>query len=99
MALLDRLMAALATIPGWDPEYLLQVKEKFGGLRFYYGLPSPSGSPRDPSLRANITALIEQYAEQAAHTCAGCGTTEKVKTQLDKNGWVRTECPSCYQAR
>jgi len=91
MGLLDRLMFALAEIPGWNPAYACQIKDKFGGLRFYYRLPSES----DEILKTNITALIEQFEEEASGTCTRCGSSDQVKTTVDQSSWIRTECDGC----
>jgi hypothetical protein len=91
MGMLDRLMLALADIPGWEPDYALQIKEKFGGLRFYYRLPPKS----DELLKTNVTALIEQYEEEASSTCMKCGSTDEVKSSVDQSAWIRTECDGC----
>lgn len=91
MGMLDRLMLALADIPGWDPTYASQIKTKFGDLRFYYWLPPES----DELLQANIKALIEQFEEEASATCARCGSSDGVKTTADQSSWIRTECDAC----
>lgn len=66
---------------GWDRK-ILQVKEKFGGLRFYINLGSDE-----------IFNLITK-AEEASYTiCETCGTTEKIGTT--KMGWRKTICKDC----
>jgi len=89
---LDRLMLALAEIPGWDPKCVSQIKSKFGGLRFYYRLPRDA----DEALKTNVRALLEQFEEEASNTCDRCGSTEEVKTTSDAAGWIRTECAACH---
>jgi hypothetical protein len=50
-----------------DPKYdLQQVKEKFGGLRYYF-------QPSDPTLRNKMDAVIAKYEELASRTCEATG--------------------------
>ena len=59
----------------------LQVKEKFGGLRFYV-----SGGDE-------YTESIIDFAEELSYSiCENCGTTEGV-TQTE--GWIVTLCKKC----
>jgi hypothetical protein len=76
-----------------DPEYpekaedlqvvAAQVKEKFGGLRFYIG----SGSPE-------IYAMIRMAEAISTRTCEDCGSPGKTRP----GGWIRTLCDSCAKA-
>jgi hypothetical protein len=64
-----------------------QIKEKFGGLRFYYD----GGDER-------ISGLVDMAESWAAHTCETCGN----KGERRHGGWVRTLCDvheAEYQAR
>lgn len=67
---------------------ILQVKEKFGGLRFYIGGGSP-GLQQD----------IEDAELKSYHTCEDCGETEGVTTSAGGHFWLRTLCPACHQKR
>jgi hypothetical protein len=58
-----------------------QVKEKFGGLRFYVG----GGSPE-------LEQAIEEAETLSYKTCEDCGTTEGVET---KGEWIRSLCSGC----
>lgn len=50
-----------------DPKYdLQQIKEKFGGLRYYF-------QPSDPSLRGKMDAVVSKYEEIASQTCEATG--------------------------
>jgi hypothetical protein len=65
---------------------VLQVKEKFGGLRIYLSVHNEESD-------AIITA-----AEQEAHkTCEDCGSKENV--ELRGGGWLHTVCQSCEEKR
>jgi len=62
---------------------ILQVKEKFGGLRVYVGAADPA-----------LLQAIER-AEQQSHTiCEVCGA-DHAATTPGADGWLRTRCASC----
>ena len=63
-----------------------QVKEKFGGLRFYID----GGSDE-------VHKLIEEAEEESYKTCEKCGTKENVSQT--KTGWVKTLCDKCKEER
>jgi len=65
---------------GWNKR-TLQVKEKFGGLRFYIGL----GNDR-------IWELLEEYEDKSFETCESCGAPGKV---VQRYGWLATMCNEC----
>lgn len=58
----------------------MQVKEKFGTLRFYTTWETDE-----------MSRLIEQAEEKSAVTCEDCGQPG----QETNEGWVRTECEEC----
>lgn len=69
-----------------DPEGKVeasQVKEKFGGLRFYI-----NGAPRE------IHDLINKYEKSSYQTCEICGAKGKLRPDL---GWVKTLCDKHYK--
>jgi len=64
-----------------SPITIMQVKEKFGTLRFYVGYASEE-----------ILDLINKYEDESAFICEQCGNkgyTTKLK------GWLRTLCDTC----
>jgi hypothetical protein len=61
---------------GWDGE-VAQVKEKFGGLRFYIGAASQEVHDR-----------IHEAENESYKTCEVCGAPGK----LTNHGWIRTLC-------
>ena len=73
---------------------VLQVKEKFGGLRFYVSGPS-------------LDDIIDAAEGQSFHTCEKCGErgvtghddtgTPKWKATTSRTGWRKTLCESCRQ--
>jgi hypothetical protein len=56
---------------------VLQVKEKFGGLRFYVNC-------RNDSIRQRIEAAIQE----SFHTCEVCGQPGKLR----EDSWIKTLC-------
>jgi hypothetical protein len=79
--LIEELIAA-----GWDKK-ILQVKEKFGTLRFY--IPEESDE---------IYKIIEKYEELTENTCEICGTFDKENiTVKSHNGWLSVKCDNCLK--
>jgi len=62
-----------------------QVKEKFGGLRFYV-----SGASDE------VYDLIEKAEKESYDICEECGTKENVTT---KGSWLLTLCDKCRKER
>jgi hypothetical protein len=67
---------------GWDGA-VLQVKEKFGALRFYYGV---SGIPEN--LQRVAMAIDTWHEGQSRMTCEECGKPGKTRGP----GWILTLC-------
>ncbi|WP_211171924.1 hypothetical protein [Mycobacteroides abscessus] len=81
---------ALAEI---DPEYELhQVKEKFGGLRYYFHA-SESIAEAD---RKRMDELVDDAEEKCERTCELCGDPGVRHTT--PHGWYRTLCETCAAA-
>ena len=57
---------------------ILQIKEKFGGLRFY-----------TETNTEKLDELIRQAEEKCSHTCEECGKEGTMTT----SGWMRVLCP------
>jgi hypothetical protein len=62
---------------GWDGE-LHQIKEKYGGLRFYIGGGSDA-----------IFKRIDDAERDSLKTCEECGAVGEPRTE---NFWVATRC-------
>ena len=56
-----------------------QIKEKFGGLRFYY----EGGDDQ-------ISGMVRMAEAWASHSCEECGAPGK----LGGKGWIKTLCPT-----
>lgn len=59
----------------------VQVKEKFGGLRFYY-----EGGNND------IRSIVSFAEKQSNYICEVCGSTKNVG---QTSGWITTLCKNC----
>lgn len=66
--------------------HVQQVKEKFGGLRYYTS-----------SYDDAIQELINDAEKEADETCERCGSKENVKTR--GKGWIVTWCDKCFEAQ
>jgi len=75
-----------------------QIKEKFGGARFYYSLDA-----KDSKLDKEETSivcrtledLISTKEELADYTCAECG--DRRDKMIVCGGWVYDVCPKCFK--
>lgn len=63
---------------------VMQVKEKFGGLRFYVN-----------SSTMDIYRLIAEAEERSFKVCEECGE----EGVLRKEGWWRTLCDGCHKKK
>lgn len=72
-----------------DPDYkILQIKEKFGTLRFYYETNTTLFSIKEAMDR------YIRYAEiQSSKTCEKCGAEGSLINR--KMGWMKTVCKNC----
>jgi len=69
-----------------DPDYEVhQVKEKFGGLRYYSSL----------DMHPEAAVFIREAERLAAVTCENCGAAGRQRS----GGWVRTLCDACEALR
>lgn len=61
---------------------VMQIKEKFGKLRFYF----------DPGLTEDGTLddMVDQAEADSAHVCEMCGRPGRLRI---KGGWLKTLCP------
>lgn len=73
---------------------ILQIKEKFGGLRFYFSCENTI----EKEVYDQIQQLVDKAEEASYNICEDCSATEDVQT----NGtpyWLRSLCPKCRNAR
>lgn len=75
----------------------LQVKEKFGTLRFYFHVGLGEGIVLDePVVKIwsdIVFDLVNNAESKSAYTCETCGEWAKVR---DDYGWLRTLCSEHY---
>ena len=72
--------------------HVVQVKEKFGTLRFYYEV-----SPYAPdNAIKEFDAKVDAAEWESAITCEECGQPGK-QTDIGLHRWVRTLCNECDQ--
>jgi len=65
---------------GWDGQ-LCEIKEKFGGLRFYVGKSSNA-----------VDARIGQAEQESVVTCESCGSPGRLRF----DGWIKAMCDKCH---
>lgn len=86
--ILDTLLGLIAVNIALDrlpsPFRVVQIKEKFGGLRFYY-------EPSTPEIVSYV-----RFAEAMADlTCEDCGFAGEGVAVTPIKNWLRTLCPNC----
>lgn len=89
-ALLETLCRHIQPILDTEPQasmQVLQVKEKFGTLRFYYSLQNATDE-----LSQRIRAAVNQAESASGHICERCGCAGTLQTDAS---WWRTLCPAC----
>jgi len=75
---IDRLRAVMPDIK------IVQVKEKFGGLRIYTDIYTPA-----------IQQIIIEAEAEATKVCEYCGSRCDVDTR--GGGWIKTLCADCHK--
>ena len=86
-----------------------QVKEKFGGLRFYYhfyGSPvmihafdalgdfSSRLYPADNAIRKEIANIVRKWENASLTICERCGASGALRNELP---WICVLCDDCFQ--
>lgn len=69
---------------------VFQIKEKFGGLRYYIEFTDHSSY----EFVKAIYNRINQAEAEAWKTCENCGSTTEISTK-SVNHWIRTLCTEC----
>lgn len=82
VGIVDELISDLIEL-GWNKD-LQQVKEKFGGLRFYIG-----GGEYDDDVWQAIQDRTEEASVESTYTCEVCGEEGERKTI---GGYIQTLC-------
>lgn len=96
VAIEAEIMSCREIIPLDKFPYVSQVKEKFGGLRFYVSsIPAP--------ISESVSELIRKAENDSYHTCDKCGEPGKARSHWPDLpevhfGWIRTLCePHWYE--
>jgi len=85
-AIIWHLTEAIEKVPTKSKEFeIVQVKEKFGGLRYYV-----EGGGE------GVYELIDEAEKLAWHTCEKCGEPGKLDSRY---GWYLTLCKPCMKLR
>ena len=79
--LLEELVLKISEVDKERAIRVVQIKEKFGTLRFYVSWSTEE-----------IDKLIEEAEKKSSNTCDICGGVSKVK---NKNGWLHNICDIC----
>jgi hypothetical protein len=80
---------------------ILQIKEKFGELRIYYGFKRDRNEVFDIDViiigrniaRDRIVEIIKQTANKSLNTCEDCGIAGELR---NNKGWDRCQCNNCF---
>ena len=92
---LDIVVEATAQLRELDPDFtIIQIKEKFGGLRYYY-MPTEGNNTATRKAMDDVIRAAEGTCECTCETCGNSG-------EFRNGGWMRTLCDACeaaYQAK
>lgn len=69
---------------------ITQIKEKFGGLRFYWSADNITKEDED-----KLHEMVRDAEADSYNVCETCGTRENVGITV--GGWYRTICLDCLQ--
>lgn len=76
-----------------NPELIVniaQIKEKFGGIRFYYDCDNFT-----ENVYNQLSRRIDELEKALDGTCEVCGNTTNDVKCTTKIGWIRTLCAEC----
>jgi hypothetical protein len=75
-----------------DKVRAVQVKEKYGGLRFYFTYSDHVSKAVDKK----VFSLISKAEKESYKICEHCGSRDNVK---QTQGWIVTLCGECMEKR
>lgn len=70
---------------GWNGT-IIQIKEKFGGLRFYV-----------ETANEKLYSIIWKYEDLSLRTCEFCGAPGSTRGPQDKRYWIKVNCDKCHE--
>ncbi|RLC97005.1 MAG: hypothetical protein DRI46_13370 [Chloroflexi bacterium] len=83
----DKLIAVV------DPDYeIIQIKEKFGGMRYYY--THSEGCKLDVEARSALWQLVGDIEDRAGTICERCGDPSE---RQNRDHWITTICDGCFE--
>jgi hypothetical protein len=77
---------------GYPQVEAVQVKEKFGTLRFYYNTIEFEGKEHTDRQYGEIDGLVSFAEFLSGYFCEVCGTNQNV---IRTSGWIKTICNDC----
>lgn len=85
---------SLASLASWNPNPLrymevTQIKEKFGGLRFYYKLKDDTPEDKKEYYHGLYHGIMNMAEHRSYTTCEECGAPGNRETT---RGYVNTRC-------
>jgi hypothetical protein len=85
--LCDKISLIINSLPENEQEelYVVQIKEKFGGLRFYMS-----------AYNEEIEILIKEAEKLCYNTCESCGEPGEIRDK-DNAWWLKVRCDKCQQ--
>lgn len=77
---------------------IVQVKEKWGSLRFYFDMFEPDGAHMrlDKECYRLVDEAVTRMEDETSTVCCCCGTTENINCY---GGWVHYACEDCEDKR
>jgi hypothetical protein len=87
----------LSKMPKKSRPTLSQVKEKFGGLRWYMSHCEADDQPVKDALK-NIESLIKKAENESLKTCEWCGKPGTSECNY-KGYWIKVLCLDCHNKR
>lgn len=88
LPIIERTCEKLSELDLTEDFEAVQIKEKFGGLRFYTSYSTEE-----------IHKIIDEAEEEALRTCEVCGENGEDKVCRRHGGWIKTLCDSCHEKR
>jgi hypothetical protein len=76
---------------------VLQVKEKFGELRFYYTFDDCKNPKADYSkAHKEVSELVDRWEDKSKTVCERCGKAGK--QVVNNASWIEVRCDACMKS-
>jgi hypothetical protein len=83
-----------AKLPPGKSVNIVQIKEKFGGLRIYLDIVGTEVGDDFESFYSPMLDIVRAASAKAIHTCEFCGNPGKQESIF---GWIKTVCPKHHE--